>query len=156
MNTEIVNIQGAINILIEHFKKNNEIWLYTRDHNKGRHKEITTDKGRYYLLFKTEYFQSADRQFNTSKGYFESINKEFLAYCLNNKIDKILVAHPDSKIYYLEPLSWWKIAKEGNYIRTSEMGDKRIIDNEVKVIHEVIYSVPLSSMKRFNPEENQK
>lgn len=105
--------------------------------NNGKHTLIITAKGKkYYLLHKRAPFIFFDDVFQNeqSRGMADSINKEWLNYCLNKKIniDKICFIYDDKSVYVIDPK---ELEKDGK-VRETKWG-------------EITVSIPISSMRRI-------
>jgi len=153
-----VNISGAVGILKKELEKRKDpaISVYDNRYKNHTHLWIATMKNNYYLIYKEHYFYKFGEIFNNNKGWGDSINLEFLDFCISKNIDKIIFCHLDGKLYSITPMQFKKLAEQHKWIRDVEMGDIRYIDGEAVIIREKTYSLPLAWMERFNPEdENQ-
>lgn len=69
-------------------------------------------------------------------GIGESINFEYLNYCLKQSVGNILLIYPDGKVYAVSPIEWVNFSVGSNTIRTQKGGEKT-------------YSIPISLLKRW-------
>lgn len=118
-------------------KRTQDKVIKINSHHNKRHYVLTTEKGlTYYLLYKRAYFMSFGRMFNL-KGIGESINRERLAFCLNNKIDNIIVIHQEGYVYVCNPREWFDFATRHQTIRTTN------------TTREKTYSIPVMMLRRW-------
>ena len=116
--------------------------------NKGRHKLIATqDNLKFYFIFKRAVFGTYAEQFDGEKAVGESINIDRLWFCIDNKIDYILIGYPDGKIYSIKPQEWLEYANKHNTYRKVERKD---YDKKNGIIEEKTASIDIRKLKRWN------
>lgn len=93
--------------------------------NKGRHlllratHPLTAKVEVFYVLFKNAFFFSADRQFDTDEGFFESVNVEYYEAMRKSKmLTQILVCYPEGMVYSVEPNKLHKYLEKNYRVRT--------------------------------------
>ena len=93
--------------------------------NKGRHlvlKTVDSATGLvhvFYVLYKRAYFLLADRLFNTTEGFFESINTEYYEALRKSKmLTQILVCYPEGIIYSVDPAELHMYLADNYRLRT--------------------------------------
>jgi hypothetical protein len=132
------------------FDTHNRI-IQVMDKNRGLHKVIKTEQGnKYYYIFKNAPFFQGDKFYSGYAGYWETINLECLEYCLNHNIDLILIGYPSGAIYKITPKEWKKEAEKHNSTRTIPDGRMLKEAGKLKLIDEIVVSIPLHSLQRFN------
>ena len=102
--------------------------------NNLRHSIISTDIGNFYVLYKSDFFNSFGVIFG-DKGVGESCNEDSLRYAEENKAN-LLFVYPDGKIYTISAMLFRKIATENNWIRKTSTG-------------ETTYSIPVRYLTRW-------
>jgi hypothetical protein len=115
------------------------------------HKVIITEKGfKYYYIFKNAPFFKGDKFYSGYAGYWESINTDCLEYCINNNIDFILIGYPSGVIYSITPFDWKEISLKYNSNREILNGRMLKRDGKLTLKDEIVSSIPLHCLKRFN------
>ena len=150
-----VNIIGALNIMRKELEKRKDpaVNVYENRYKNHTHLWIATMKGNYYLVYKKEYFYKFGDIFNNNHGWGDSLNIEFINFCIKKDIDKIIFCHLDGRLYSITPMQFKKLAEQNKWVREDEMEDLRYVNGESQIIKEITYSCPIKWMERFNPED---
>ena len=147
----ILNKEVGLRLLGKHLYELNNKIIQIIPKNRNLHYLIHTEKGdKYYYVFKQAPFYSGDNAYSKFKGYWESINLESLDYCISQDIDFIIIGYPSGKLYCLNPLEWKEIAVENNSIREIKEGRMIMDYGKLTLKDEIVVSVPLYSLRRFN------
>lgn len=148
--------------------------------NQFGHTLITTNKGKFYLIYKKEYLMSFNNLFseyikenNALSGIGESINIEYLQYAINNHAI-VLFIHEDGKIYTIDKIALNTILniaffEDYTHLNTSQMikvfceyhklkrtqtiqNERKMpdYDNNTCLVQESTYSFPVRLLKRFD------
>lgn len=132
------------------FDTHNKI-IQVTEKNRGLHKVILTERGfKYYYIFKNAPFFQGDKYYSGYAGYWESINLNCLEYCLNNNVDLILIGYPSGAIYSISPKDWKAEAERYNSTRTIPDGRMLKEAGKLSLIDEIVVSIPLHALERFN------
>ena len=136
----IENVIDAMLIATELIEKNTKDKVASKINlNNGKHYLLITQKGlKYYVLYKRAFYMTFGREFEKEgqTGIGESINFEYLNYCLKQSVGNILLIYPDGKVYAVSPIEWVNFSVGSNTIRTQKGGEKT-------------YSIPISLLKRW-------
>lgn len=149
---------------LQHFLRELELQhfrvLGVKSVNFGRHFVVDTDRGRFYVVFKREFFHSFASQFPHFSSHpmysamGESLNKE----CLNVAIRRsavLVFVYPSGRIYRVFPALFKRFAEGNGLYRVQSRGffDKKL----GKKVYETTLSIPLTLLDRFDvhPVEDQ-
>jgi hypothetical protein len=125
-------------------------------YNHGRHRLITTDTEKYYVIYKRAFFNTFEKQFKgiyeqypflTGKG--ESINKEALEVALRNQVDAVVFIHPEG-IYSIYPMIIKSFCEKNELIRTQDKTNYyKGLNGTRETTKETTYSFPKKLMGIF-------
>ena len=158
MEVKAVNINGALGIMRKELEKRKDsaVNVYENRYKNHTHLWIATMKGNYYLVYKKEYFYKFGDIFNNNLGYGDSLDKEFIDFCIAKNIDEIVICHEDGKLYSITPMQFKNLAVKNNWVREVNMDDVRYVNGEAIIIKEKTYSCALKYFERFNLQEDKK
>jgi hypothetical protein len=130
--------------------------VVTKDFNKGRHKVVSCDDKKYYVVFKRDFFKKFPEfypEFVEKNAEYaekaESLNTDSLARAILEGCDLIIFVHPE-KMYQIYP------AQMRNFCVKYNLKRKQNKFNEYKVqggmreqTQEVVYHVPFKLLKEW-------
>lgn len=120
---KIESLLQAIPIVSTAIKlKTNENVHEVRLTNEGRHLFIKTDKNKYWVLFKREFFHSFGKIFNLL-GEGETINRDIFELAQNNNVDRFLFVYEDASVFSITPERVIDYLQEHQTKRTTESGE---------------------------------
>ena len=102
----------------------------------------------YYIIYKREPFHSFGDIFGNNEGYGESINVEFLDYCIDRKVHYICFIYQfykDGQVYIIEPQKFKELGK----IRTTKQFVSEIVYGQERRKQEVTYSISMKELERI-------
>jgi len=154
----IRNMEGAVFNFIRDMNMKEGVLNVSSVNNKFD-RIVTTQKSKYYVKFKREFFNTFNEQFRkfisenpeySSLG--ESINKESLEQAIKTGCEWVIIIYKDGKMYRVNPRLWMNFAVSNNLIRTQEKENTFTRDDmsgNKETVNETTCSIPLKLMERI-------
>lgn len=123
--------------------------------NKNRHRVVQTNLKKFYILYKNGWFYTYSREFPDQRCLGESINVEYLKYCLQHEVDDIIIIHNEDnqvRIYSIPARKWWEYANANHTFREVEKPDIEKDFGELVAKTELTASIPVTELQRIDNE----
>lgn len=101
MMQQVETAEAAYHQVIEHMQKNGHTIIATNETNFSRYRIMTTNKGRYLVMFKKEFFRNFGREFARfgETGLGDSINIKGLKEAVISGAMNLIFIYPNGAIY---------------------------------------------------------